>query len=310
MDELLAKYLSGNASDVEKKEVEQWRAASADNAQEFGEFQEAWILTDSLSETGGRLDDILAAANPEVKEAKVVGWPSYMKYAAAVALLVMIGTLWMFGGASDSEAPEVFAGSGQVLDDGTILSLKGDARVVSVDMTDAERVVKVEGKVFFEVTHDPERPFYVVTDNAKVKVLGTSFLVDATEDFTEVCVETGKVNFATATNGMSLDLTPGEMGTIGRNIKGIAKRRNTNENFLSWKDGLMVFKSTDIPEVIRTLEDSYNVTIDAPLKASDCQFTSKFNKKSLEEVIQILSASFNWQYDINKDKVVLSGEGC
>lgn len=306
MYELIAKYLSDNASEREREEVENWRTESVENAAEFFELKQAWIISHPV-ETSIELP-------AEVQEeSKVIGWAPYFKYAAAVLLLAMIGSLWYFGQRdSVTEAHEVFAGISETLDDGTIVSLKNGAELVSVELSDSERVVTVKGKAFFEVSHDEDRPFYVLTENAKIKVLGTSFLVNTTADFTEVCVESGLVSFSGNSDGnqMSLNLEKGEMGMVGKNIKGIIKRNNDNQNFLAWKSGIMSFERTDVNEVISVLGDTYGADIELPQNLQNCQLTAKFNKKSLEEVIQILSATFNWEHDIAKDKVVLSGEGC
>ncbi len=306
MHELIAKYLSGNASEGEREEVEKWRTESVENAAEFFELKQAWLISHPV-ETSIELPAKVQ------NESIVIGWAPYFKYAAAVLLLAMIGSLWYLGQQdSVTKAPDVFAGNSETLDDGTIVSLKNGAELESVEISNSERVVTVRGKAFFEVTHDENRPFYVLTENAKVKVLGTSFLVNSTGEFTEVCVESGLVNFSGNSDGnkMSLNLEKGEMGRVGKSIKGIIKRNIDNQNFLAWKSGIMSFERTDMNEVISILNDAYEADIELPQNLQNCQLTAKFNKKSLEEVIQILSATFNWKHDISKDKVVLSGEGC
>ncbi len=57
----------------------------------------------------------------------------------------------------------------------------------------ARRVVLNGGEAFFEVAHDPARPFTVVTDDAVVRVLGTKFDVRRTPDGTQVSVLDGRV---------------------------------------------------------------------------------------------------------------------
>src|SRR5690606_36622782 len=45
-----------------------------------------------------------------------------------------------------------------------------------------ERIVKITGEVYFEVTHDRKRPFRVSTRQQKIEVLGTKFNINAYED--------------------------------------------------------------------------------------------------------------------------------
>ncbi len=304
MEEQLAKYFAGEATDKEKNAVMAWRSESEENAVSFLEYKETWLLTEK--------EGILApmqGTHPRA-EVKVIGWPGYLKYAAAVLLLAMIGAIWYVNQRSESVEPsKVFAGSSQILEDGSTLSLKNGAEITKLDFSESERKVYVKGRVFFEVVRDENRPFIVITEDATVRVLGTSFLVNSETDYTEVCVESGSVSFSTKAN-LSLNLEKGDMGMIGKNIKGVIKRRNDNRNLLAWKDGLLSFERTPSSKVIATLEDTYDIKIEAPEKIMNCRLTAQFNQNSLEEVIQILSATFNWTFEIDKDKVVLSGEGC
>ncbi|MEQ9230644.1 MAG: FecR domain-containing protein, partial [Cyclobacteriaceae bacterium] len=189
MEEQLAKYFAGEASAEEKNVINTWRSENEENAIAFLEFKETWLLTSFEGTT------ISEQKSEEELEVKVIGWPSYIKYAAAVVLLAMIGTIWFFNqGGEDSLAPSVFAGSSQILEDGSTLSLKAGAQITQLEFTESERKVYVKGKVFFEVVRDENRPFYVITEDATVKVLGTSFLVNGETDYTEVCVESGLVS--------------------------------------------------------------------------------------------------------------------
>ncbi len=304
MEEQLAKYFAGEATDKEKDDVLAWRSESEENAVSFLEYKETWLLTEK--------EGILAPvqATRQNAEVKVIGWPGYLKYAAAVVLLAMIGAIWYFNQENEvTLTPTVFAGSSQILEDGSTLSLKNGAEITKLSFTESERKVYVKGKVFFEVVRDENRPFFVITEDATVRVLGTSFLVNSEADYTEVCVESGSVSFSTKTN-LSLNLEKGDLGMIGKDIKGVIKRRNDDRNLLAWKDGLMSFERTPTSKVIATLEDTYDVKIMAPEKIMNCRLTAQFSQNSLEEVIQILSATFNWTFEIDKDKVVLSGEGC
>lgn len=304
MEEQLAKYFAGEANQEESNEVVTWRAASAENADAFLEAKTAWLASQAPINPDAH---VLEAILNEKPAAKVVGWPSYLKYAAAVILVAMVGALYYFNASED--APLVFNGEGMILKDGSLVSLREGSSLEVIEFSDEVRKVKITGKAFFEVTHDENRPFVVVTNDASVKVLGTSFQVDTNEDFTEVAVETGLVQFSTSTN-MSLNLAPGEMGRIGKNINGILKRRNVDKNYLAWKNGVLQFERTKAIELVYTLQDVYGASVSIDPAMLNCRLTAQFNQKSLEEVIQIISSTFNWTYLIDKDKVVLSGKGC
>ncbi len=57
----------------------------------------------------------------------------------------------------------------------------------------ARRVELTDGEAFFEVAHDPSRPFFVETGGAQVRVVGTKFDVRRGGDRVEVSVQQGVV---------------------------------------------------------------------------------------------------------------------
>ena len=309
MEEQLSKDFAGEASADDKKEVNRWRQESTDNANAFLEYKEIWLASGKQIEPNEAiLNQILSE-----KEAGVVLWPSFIKYAAAIVLIGLIGFLWYLNDDTPQEENIVFRGESTTLPDGSVVTLKEGATLASIDFLPDERRVSLSGKAFFEIERDEAKPFFVVTDDATIKVLGTSFLVNKDTDFTEVCVKTGLVAFSTndpKKNNMSVNLQPGDMGVIGNNLQGIVKRKNDDQNFLAWKDGSLSFEAAKASEVIGVLKDVYGKEFDLPGNLSDCRLTAKFKQKSLEEVIQIISVTFNWTYEISQDKVVLSGEGC
>ncbi|MCP4457891.1 MAG: DUF4974 domain-containing protein [Cytophagales bacterium] len=309
MEELICKYFAGEARDEEKLEINRWRSESLENAHAFIEMKTTWLAT----EQPGASNDAILSEILDNKETKIVLWPSYLKYAAAIILIGLLGSLWYFNESDPVVENTVFTGEIKTLPDGTVVTLKEGATLDAIDFSSDERRVSLTGKAFFDVVRDESRPFFVVTDDATVRVLGTSFLVDKNAGYTEVCVETGLVVFSTndpAKNSMSVNLEPGEMGVIGNHLQGIVKRKNDNQNFLAWKDGALTFERAKSTEVIRILEDVYGAQLDLPENLNNCRLTAKFKQKSLEEVIQIISITFDWTYEIDKDKVVLSGEGC
>lgn len=310
MEDILARFFAGEATEQEKEQVRAWRNANEEQAAEFLQAKMAWVATEP---TVAANQQMLEAILDNTPEPKVVAWPSYFKYAAAVVLLAMLGAIWYFNKPNEQPLPVVFNGEVNVLEDGTIVSLKKGSVLEVLAFDDNVRKVRLVGKAFFEVEHDANRPFYVVTDDATVQVLGTSFQVNSQKDFTEVCVETGKVSFAMndpKKGNMSLNLLPGDMGHIGEGVEGIIKRKNRDKNFLAWKSGLITFERTKPADVEALLEDVYGLDVQMDVPTTACRLTAQFNQKSLEEVIQIIASTFNWTFDITEDKVVLSGKGC
>jgi transmembrane sensor len=79
------------------------------------------------------------------------------------------------------------------LPDGSVLTLSaGTAFVAHLELR-FRRVILDSGEVRFKVAKDPNRPFYVETPHATVKVLGTEFTVNSGTPGTHVLVHEGRV---------------------------------------------------------------------------------------------------------------------
>ncbi len=152
----------------------------------------------------------------------------------------------------------------------------------------SSRSVMMEGKAFFDVARNEKEPFEISTSNAYVKVLGTSFLVDETEEGTDVYVKTGKVLFAgnggaepvILTRGMGAELTGDD--AVPKLLSDIAP------NPAAWATGLFEYESTPLDEVLGELSEYYGVS----LTASDTgrKLTAKFETSStIDEIIGMVS---------------------
>lgn len=85
-----------------------------------------------------------------------------------------------------------------VLDDGSVLDLNTDSRI-SVQLHAQQRLVRLSrGEVYFDVAADPNRPFIVITDTARIQVTGTLFNIRHSAQFTDVTVIEGTVKVSAA----------------------------------------------------------------------------------------------------------------
>ena len=93
MEEVLAKYFSGEATKDEIELVESWRSESKTNANAFFEAKNVWV--DAQQETAAPkhvLDKILS--EPQAKQIPFI-LRSWVKYASAAVLVVAISLLFV-----------------------------------------------------------------------------------------------------------------------------------------------------------------------------------------------------------------------
>ena len=147
------------------------------------------------------------------------------------------------------------------LDDGTRVWVNAETRLkYPVTFVGENREVILEGEAFFDVVKN-EKPFIVKTSFGDVRVLGTSFginaYVDAPESYTTLV--RGKVSVETGTSD-PLVIQPGEQVVTSKDGKMIRQEVDVEE-FVGWKDGMYVFREKHLGDIMKTLERWYNISV-------------------------------------------------
>lgn len=189
------------------------------------------------------------------------GWKHVGVAAAAAVLLVVSG---LFHYIRKNEWTEVMADGAA-----TVCLLPDSSRVTLADGATLRyrfkdsRKVEMTGKAYFLVTPDPASPFEVTTGNSYVRVLGTSFQIDATAasgKAVEVYVSSGKVLFARSadTDGVILEKGTGATLPDGMSLPVVDTKDKINS--IAWQRGTFIFDDTPLKEVLNTLSKHYKVS--------------------------------------------------
>jgi transmembrane sensor len=175
------------------------------------------------------------------------------------------------------------------------------------------RNIKLKGEAFFDVKHDPSKPFIIQTPRLVTRVLGTSFNVKAYPDdvHEEITVETGKVEIAKSETTDTLR----QIDHFLRLSASESARYNSSENYLqvsridvsnvrSWINGNIYFQNTELWEIAKTIERMYDVKIsfaNASLKKQKVTFKQK--AENLKITLDALSYITGMEYVKNDDEV-------
>lgn len=307
MEEVLAKYFTGEATKDEISLIETWRTESETNAKAFFEAKSVWLSSEPVSKApNGILKEILAESPTKVVPFMMRSW---VKYASAAVLVLAISLLFVL---NQSTGDDVF--SSERLRDGSKIALHGSSSLEVIAFDENIREVRVTGKAYFDIERDESRPFIIHTGNAKIEVLGTSFLIDTYGEKTEVCVESGLVELSKMINGKSdvaVTLSKGEMGLVNNVNKGIIKKNNNDLNYLAWKTKIISFNGSSMSEVKSVIEDVYGIEMKFENPSfKDCKLTAKFNKKKPKDAIEIIARTFGVEFEYSNGKAILKGKGC
>ncbi|GAB3818472.1 FecR family protein [Pontibacter rugosus] len=183
-----------------------------------------------------------------------------------------------------------------------VLSANSSLTMPAKWSVDKDRLVQLEGKAYFSVTHKRNHQRFVVetTDGLKVEVLGTEFSVSNKEEKKQVVLENGKVHLTLNQNGLQQEvgLAPGDMVEAdARN--GISKKQVDTKLYTAWKNSKLVFDNTTLHEVAQMLEHSYGykVNIKEPALENE-RITAYLDKNSPEHILSTLSETL--QVEVNK----------
>ncbi|MVT08964.1 FecR family protein [Chitinophaga tropicalis] len=294
-DDCLARYHAGEATAGEQEKVAAWLKQDPENARKMGLLQEDLeFITSHYKEDAFNVDTAWQnfadshMVNPRYR------WKQLYRYGAAAAVVLLAGAaIWGYIGQEKSpEWVSVRTGENEqrkiVLPDSSIVTL-APSTMISYS---TDRQIRLDGKAFFEVSHEEHRPFFVSTQQLEVTVLGTSFLVDEQDDSAKVIVSSGKVRVKENKGGDNVILTAGNEATYRSAPGTLLKSETTDANWLSWQTGVLMFKNTPVREVLAKLGERYHVRLrikDVPPEiVSKWAVSAEFGQISLDQAIKTL----------------------
>ena len=324
--ELIGKYLAGQASQHEISELESWIKENPEHEKLFLEYKRLWIMSgfnkanDSIDVESEwkKLKSKLFAEDVKVKSlyenTRSGIFRPLLRYAAIfITLIALAGVLYLL--LSKPEMEELTATNSIIttqLPDGSEVTLNlGSTLIYPSKFKGDTRSLKLEGDAFFKVTPDKTKAFIVQASQVVVKVLGTSFYLNAKAEQpdVQVTVSSGKVSFEAGTE--QVILIAGEKGIFDKEKGTLDKMANEDENFISWKTKKMVFHNERLEVVFRKIEQTYGTTIKiiSP-EILECRLTATFDNQSLERVMEIIKATFNLEISQQEGLINVAGVGC
>jgi transmembrane sensor len=342
---VLARYLADACSAEEAATIDAWLDADPTRRQLMDDLKSIWAASDApvatLDDATLEADWTRLAAAMDTTETPAVP-PSAVKrpdraarrrrptrsHASALQFtLYLLAGLLLVGGAwlgwaqwgliqSTSPVREVIAERGEraniQLVDGTRVTLNVDSRLrMPASFPSDTRTVHLEGEAYFDVSTDSTRPFIVRAHDAVIDVHGTSFNVRSyPEDrHVHVAVVEGAVSLR---SHQSPQQTPGarlESGQVGQLTEDARVTTETVTDvspLLGWMQGRLVFEEAPLPEVTARLERWYNMRFHlADPRLDSLRLTANLKSRSVENVLEVVSASLGIQYLIQDNTVTL-----
>jgi len=228
------------------------------------------------------------------------------------------------------------------LADGTDVWLNAGSNLkYSNQYGDEIREVSLEGEAYFKVAKNKNCPFIVKTANISITALGTAFNVKAYNDesLIETTLEEGSVKIESLvetkdkTSFKPVILKPNQKAVVSKNnaLLSIEQKQTEPEKiekspvkltdnkpvevtqvpdvnvYTSWKDTRWIIRNESLESLIVKIERKYNVEItfkEEQLKGY--VFSGTLEDETLEQVLDIIRLVAPIDYEINRNKVVLT----
>ncbi len=313
---LLVGYLTGTLDADEQAQLSQWLEQAPHHRQELRELEQLWQqapLTEPLTrlDTAADWQKVSQQLNLAPRRTRVRRLPVLRQWAAAAAVALLLVASWLiFTNRTDPATPvsRTFVAQDTLttvtLPDGSQVYLNADAQLAyEEDFGATTRRVTLSGEGYFEVAHNPLIPFLIHTEATTVRVVGTTFNVDAADSAVRITVNSGKVAFSHQED--TLLLTRDAVGLYQSNTQTLQTFRNDNPNYLAWKTGRLVFDSTPFPRVVQDLQKQYDI----PIRIADEElrtltFTGTFDREPLEAVLRELSMVLGANYSYQNNQII------
>jgi transmembrane sensor len=194
-----------------------------------------------------------------------------------------------------------------VLEDGSRVLLTGDTHL-KVRMAGRRRqALLTGGEAMFDVAHDADRAFQVRTDEGRVQVLGTRFMMSLTNGRLDVDVYRGRVAVSTD-SGALLELGAGERASArgGEVTPGTA----FTPGEVSWADGWIETESITLGELVERLSRRSLRPIRIQGEGlRSLEAAGRFRLDDAEQQLRNLALVHDFQVSADPDEIVVSATG-
>lgn len=333
--DLLDRYQHGSCTERERFLVEEWYG-SLNNEDHF-------LLTSTeLSQMSDRILLRLHANMERQTKNQPRHYINWYKTAIAASITIAMGCTFLYtfyynyaersfykenaGSTMLSSVNHSHTEKTITLSDHSQVVLKPNAKITYPSIfKNNKRVVYLHGDAFFKVSKNRQKPFYVYNKNLKVKVLGTSFLVQEAE--AQVSVSTGKVevnencsrgliNFPGKKWANAVLITANQKAILDDSHHKIIKTLvaqpkplyiyNHQSTPVSFN-----FSDSSLKNVFDTLATAYGIviSIEDP-KIYQCTFTGDLDHKDLNEQLNLICQSISGSYTTKGTTLVISGKNC
>lgn len=177
------------------------------------------------------------------------------------------------------------------LPDGSMVWLNASS---SIRFPDAfgpnQRQVEIIGEAYFEVQHDPDRPFLVRAGGQQVTVLGTKFNISHYPGEEAIVTTLMEGSIRLQAGQAERLLKPNQQATL-RGADQYHIEPVDAQTYMAWTNGFLHFRDEALGDILKAVARWYQVELTLAPSLENEHYTLRFNQRSsLQELVDVLNA--------------------
>jgi len=321
IEDILDRYLKGEASTGEIEQVEIWLNNNGNPNSEWQQMDKAsrdrWLE--------GLFNNIQSSAG--INGSKVVTMPRrvlWRRIVAVAAVVAIFFTIYLEWPALQNKlhpiqltALKVPANQKTqiVLADGSKIWINSLSEIKYHKVFNGKtREVYLSGEAYFDIRHDAARPFIIHTGKVLTTVLGTAFNIrqDSLMHTVVVTVARGKVSVANGDQPLGT-ITPNQQISFNEINQQHTQKDVDAEQVIAWRESDIHFNDITFADAAVQLQQRFKVKISFTNdKVKNCRFTGTALKaERLADVLKVICAFNDATYQTKADgSIIIDGPGC
>ena len=336
---LCMKALQNDISECELETLNKWMKKSSANKAEFDQMKKIWDTMGSIQVNPPAMDlkkewesvaqKINAVQENSQNKSSILNKLTdtfinqitirkYINarsaYSIAAVIIMIVFSILIYQKTSEKDIHfQTFAAANKQkvnvqLSDGSSIKLNsGSSIIVQDEFDDDKREVKLSGEAYFDVAKE-KRPCIILTDNAKIEVLGTSFNVWSRDNQTRVIVKEGIVRLSPLKSENNFVLIQADqMSQVVADASPLDSKPVQADRLIGWFEGKLIFEHCPFNEFVAEIERQYNTEIQIQSdNLKDLKLSGTFDNLTIEQVLSSVCLTFNLKCDpVGQDTYVI-----
>ncbi|MBT7904827.1 FecR family protein [Porticoccaceae bacterium] len=309
---------SADVSAEDRQELNNWLSEHSDHREAYRQIELVWQSIGDLSgsEEGFELRRSVEPFSSRLKTFFAELMPA-QKYAISFTIVCVAVTLMLLPESNTPATTYYSTGAGEIktitLVDNSEITLGAKSQISTV-ISDVERSVNlISGEAFFDVAKDRQKPFFVITNNLTVEVVGTQFNVRQVRDSVSVAVAEGIVNiFSQGVHSAQSEFLPALVLMAGQ---GVVKEAGSNfepvtavpaSDAGAWRMGRLVYRDISLANIVadagRYIDGKIVLQSD---DLADVKVTMTLRTDQVDQLPQMLSQTLPLEVHVISDNITL-----